>query len=539
MSLTYCLYIQATVTTDLDWNAVTFAQRSSSGKVGVYFLQFPGSRVLVVKLTDCPASELAGGEVARLMGVSTPALGVLSTAHGEGAAMVAMLRNLRRAGRYEGKWNSPSRFGWILLQEFQAGRTLNELAHEEVARTPDSPWPTEIFGAAGKPSARGAATLRALGRMVACDVLTHNSDRFFLPQIFSNFSRCGNVANLIFDDDSDEPVAIDNACSAFTLDRADNAARFHRYCTSVSELTARVIRRLRDADASGSSQVAPHPALKSVCDFFVSGQGKAGDASYVPGLEHDLGEVGLFELERGFLSVVERIQSWDCVESVFEGVNGSVRTVLGLSEESTACDLCRLTPSFFTAIATAMIAADADALTERDTEPDATGPAARWYLKRPALGVCKPFCRIGDRLAVRMPVHADSEEMCWCIGVVTAWDGLAERASARVALPDAAPVEWAFGLDDLQLVRWELRTEAGGGDLEYGAAGAAAPPPVMMAPAEAPMIVGGSSPPPPVAAPADLEGSEGAWAVRRRCRGVASRGPQQGSKDLRTCSGFG
>ena len=468
------LRVPTTISTDpdLDWSAVSFAQRSSSGKVGVLFLQFPRGRVLVAKLTDCPASELAGGEVARLVGVRTPALVALSTVHGEGARLVERLRALRRAGRYEGKWHSPSKFAWVFLQEFQKGRTLKELCHEEAsaAETPAGglTWASQMFGESSVPCTRGGVALRALGRMVACDILCHNSDRFFLPKLFSNFSRCGNMANLVFENPADgcdeQPVvAIDNAAIAYALDsHAGNSARFQQYCAAVSELTARVIRRLRDIDDSGSSAIAPHPALQGVCDFFISGQGKSGDASYVPGLEHDLGEAGLLELERGVFEVVEQLRGAE--SNLFEGVERSARAALGLDllppESTAACDMCRLEPSFFEAIAAAMTNADDETLHRDFTEPPeitaSAAPPHRWYLKRPALGVCKPFCRVGDRLAAQIPLGGEcrGQEMQWRVGVITnaSSDGLlAERATARFE-----DVEWEFGLADLPTVRWEL-----------------------------------------------------------------------------------
>jgi hypothetical protein len=534
------LQIPATLDTGLDWSTVTYALRSASGKVGVLFLQFPGSRVVVAKLTDSPASELAGGELARIFDVRAPNISALSAEHGVGATIVKQLRRLRAEGRFEGKWESPSKFAFVLLQELQAGRTLKELCHEEAAATPDSTWALDTFGPAGNPSQRGVIGLHALGRLVACDVLTHNSDRFFLPGLFQNFSRCGNVANIMFDDESDEPIAIDNAFSAYALDHADNAVRFQHYCVNVSELTARVISRLQDVDAGLTPQMRPHPSLKGVCDFFVSGQGKSGDASYVPGLEHDLGQRGLIELERGFISVVEQIRSWERIDDVFVELCDSTRRSLGLPEGSGAFDIHRVEPAFFAAIATSMVDAEPAACTDNvddhafwERPPQqrnqaaattllmagAGGPSEEWHIKRPALGVGKPFCRVGDRLAAQVETDRGVGRTQWCIGVVGSFDQLAERATARFALPPPPPrargssrvgrtkecanvccgsggnaddgtqqpqqqqgddddddeeeedprfVQLSIGLDDLHAVRWALRRtddyDGGGGD---------------------------------------------------------------------------
>lgn len=476
------LQVPATVATELDWSTVQKAQRSASGKTGVLFLQFPGSRAVVAKLTDSPASELAGSELARMLGIRTPIIGVLSTAHGEGATIVATLRRLRAEGHFEGKWESPRKFAFVLLQELQSGRTLKELCHEEAAATPNSTWALETFGQAGNPTQRGVTALRALGALVASDVLTHNSDRFFLPNVFQNFSRCGNVANVMFD--SSEPIAIDNAFGAYDYTRADNALRFQQYCDSVAELTSCVISRVRDVDSGRTPQLRAHPALKGVCEFFVSGQGKSGDASYVPGLEHDFGQRGLVELERGFLSVVTQIRQWSCVtgiDEVFVDLRKRTRQALGLpAEHSIAFDLQRLEPSFFVAIANAMVTAqpeaacaqNVDVRVPRDQAAEqsmAALPPDGWYVKRPALGVGKPFCRTGDQLAAQVEVQGSEQ---WCVGVVRGYDQLSERATVQFALPrgscrrsccgnggrtsESQLTELSIGLDDLPTLRWAL-----------------------------------------------------------------------------------
>lgn len=490
------LQVPAGMRTGLDWSTVTFAQRSASGKVGVVFFQFPGSRVAVAKLSDGPASELAGSELARLLGIRTPNIGVLSTVHGEGATIVAALRRLRAAGRFEGKWQSPRKFAFVILQELQCGRSLKDLCHEEAAATPDSTWALETFGPPRNPSERGAITLRALGRLVACDVLTHNSDRFFLPGLFQNFSRCGNVANIMFggDGDGSEPIAIDNAFGAYGREHADNAVRFQQYCASVAKLTSCLISRLREVDNGRTPQIRAHPALQGVCDFFVSGQGKSGDASYVPGLEHDLGEQGVIELERGFLSVVDQVRHWEAstgIEEAFVSLRDLVHQSLGLPKHSTAFDIERLEPSFFVAIANAMVAAQpgesADILAQPDvlTEPSVGVFPPEWYIKRPALGVGKPFCRIGDRLAGQVEIKGIRAITQWCIGVVRSYDRQSERAIVQFALPGAKDngnpskisccrsgsragdnvstgpqlVQLLVGFDDLPNLRWELHTD--------------------------------------------------------------------------------
>ena len=51
-----------------------------------------------------------------------------------------------------------------------------------------------------------------------------------------------------------------------------------------------------------------HPAMEGVRQFFIRGQGSADEASYVPGLDYDIGEEGTRCVERGLLQFIKHVR---------------------------------------------------------------------------------------------------------------------------------------------------------------------------------------------------------------------------------------
>jgi hypothetical protein len=70
-----------------------------------------------------------------------------------------------------------------------------------------------------------------------------------LEGIFENFSRCGNLGNIIFTEEG-EPVAIDNATNSFSIDTTVGRAKFDAYLAAVRAITASARAR---APAQGST----------------------------------------------------------------------------------------------------------------------------------------------------------------------------------------------------------------------------------------------------------------------------------------------
>lgn len=55
------------------------------------------------------------------------------------------------------------------------------------------------------------------------------------------------------------------------------------------------------------SRLRAHPAVEVVRQFFIRGQGSADEASYVPGLNYDIGEEGTRCVERGLLQFIKQV----------------------------------------------------------------------------------------------------------------------------------------------------------------------------------------------------------------------------------------
>ena len=279
--------------------------------------------------------------------------------------------------------NSP----FIVVQEFQRGKNLRDICFKRQS----AEWAQQVLGAKGALSVRGRERLRQIGKMVAFDVLVHNSDRWHLPEIFDSFSKCGNVANIMFDDDAqecfacpkwDEPfghrcntiassggfVAIDNSTNAFaTTQLADNQAQHDTYQERVAALvrTTRA-RHAAPARAAGVGLSAPcHPAVQSVAGFFLHGQGRPTDDTHVPGMGYDVGDAGAREIERGFLEVTARLEQLGGARdtgqrarqlgAVFEGVEAIVKEELQwVTPDRRSLGLWRVSAEFFTKTALSM-----------------------------------------------------------------------------------------------------------------------------------------------------------------------------------------
>ena len=375
-------------------------------------MQF-GVGVIVVKLSDSPASELAaaqiasalfssqetaaqdgGGSQAQLALIDLPRLVLLSTAHGEGRLVLKALKRLRAEQKLRGTFprGASSKFSHVVLQEFAPGVTLKDLCHGEAEAAADPSededtqqrrsWASRHLTHHDEPRGEREDSSRSkvlfgLGSIIAYDVLTCNADRIFLEGVFSNFSRCGNLANILLQSSGgsatgDRVVALDNATGAYDTSggrdlrrRAENAARFREYQQSVFALCASVTARLAEAAESGAPhRTPPHPSIAGLRRFFLEGQGVPSEASFVPGVEFDIGEAGLHQIESGFQAVVERLQALDRVDSggicqLFGHIERNVKLSCGIesaADERACFDLVRVNADFLTDTAHAMLA---------------------------------------------------------------------------------------------------------------------------------------------------------------------------------------
>lgn len=422
------LMVPPQMSSGLDWNHAECATRSSSGKAGCWFVQFGATslqssdqatrtagkpkQVVVLKFTESPASELAASLLcqspllSRL--VDTPPLLAGSVEWGEGAAAYAAMRRLRDAGAIQGPWQRGigQRYRYFVLQEYVEGQTLKDLCYDVAAHSESAPAGVDCVGS-GEPSSPrtavspasgqvnvnfiGAETLRQLGSLVAFDVLTHNADRLFLDGLFNNFSKCGNLANLIMPTGGEhEPlgvVAIDNATGCFDVEMVGsaNCKRFAAFCDGVRHLASSVRRRVADVDAMAGAdgpsvpRVPAHPAMAAIRRLLRDGQGVCGEASFAPAMGHDIGESGICLLERGFMRVLDRLATVargdaGSILKILEQVKSNVEVQLGVRAHGSAAelnrvDVARVNVSFLHKVATAMLE-DVDVQAKQEAKPN-------------------------------------------------------------------------------------------------------------------------------------------------------------------------
>ena len=341
-------------TTGLDWETAVFCESAGSGKGQVLFLEFPDREVAVLKRTDEPACELAGYLIGRLLDIPMPRLVVLHDAIGEGRDIAQALGRLGQRGRIrntsKGSGGSAQRASsWLAIQELQPGSTLKDLCHRQQPGSPSqasSGWAAQAFG----PDDAGRRRLQDMGKMIAFDVLVHNSDRWYLPGIFESLSRCGNMANIMISPSGD-PVAIDNTCNAFDTSSPKSASHFDGFIAAVRELAS--VTRDRVEGRPNAAEDA-HPALGSVREYLLNGQGHPGHAAYIPPPGHDIGAEGTQQVEAGFMSVVAQLRNPSFATDV-RRLEATITAELGwLQDEWTSLDLPRVKAKFFLTVAAAL-----------------------------------------------------------------------------------------------------------------------------------------------------------------------------------------
>lgn len=236
--------------------------------------------------------------------------------------------------------------GAAAVADAGAGAAKDEGGSSSSVGAPAISWAEATFGVEGALTTEGETRLATLGRIIAFDILTHNSDRFYLEGVFDNFSRCGNVGNIMFDLEGN-PAPIDNTMNCYDRSTASGKAKFEDYKRSIAEV-------LRASRAEGES----HPALNGIRRFLIHGQGVKEDASYVQALQHDIGEAGTHAVERGFLQFVEELKALgkDGLRKIMQQVEESVVDEIGYMVEhgESILDMPRVDATFLSDVATAM-----------------------------------------------------------------------------------------------------------------------------------------------------------------------------------------
>lgn len=159
-----------------------------------------------------------------------------------------------------------------------------------------------------------------------------------------------------------DPIAIDNTANSFETATPQGAQRFSEYTKAVTNLVSTTAARLEATNAHES--ISAHPALEGVRTFFLNGQGSVEDATFVPGLQYDIGDDGTREVERGFLDLVGTIQSHGQFVATLERIEAEVTGELCWAVAAgTVRDVTRIRASFFAAVAGALTSGLVDNVT--------------------------------------------------------------------------------------------------------------------------------------------------------------------------------
>jgi len=217
--------------------------------------------LVVVKPDEELVSDYCGALLAHALGVAQPEMRLVRLADSEGQQIVQALTRLDAAKPIKERSQPPigellANVPAVVVMNFVKGRSLKGAAlaaYMESFERPDAPpqpstFCVSTFGPPGELSDVGRARLRAIGRMMAFDILIFNYDR--LPCVFDNG---GNTENIMFGDDG-EVIAIDSMVSCFAIDEPAARTLFDAFCGRVSELVS---------SASAQPDV-PQPAFEAV-----------------------------------------------------------------------------------------------------------------------------------------------------------------------------------------------------------------------------------------------------------------------------------
>ena len=131
--------------THIDWSTASFFEQAAGGKGYVGFVEFPEHNTAVVKWSDEPAGELVSYRIGKLLSVAMPTVVVLNSQYGEGREMEASFHHLRICGKVKevskGSGGASIRSSTFrVIQEFQRGKNLRDIAHE-----PGTTWASILF----------------------------------------------------------------------------------------------------------------------------------------------------------------------------------------------------------------------------------------------------------------------------------------------------------------------------------------------------------------------------------------------------------
>ncbi len=270
----------------IDWAQARNFKRSDGGcSSGVYFVQLPGDEVAVLKPDEDFVADYAGYCLGRFFGIEQPEMRAIARASEEFAEIVKAVERIQAqkpASERRGASVSEllSAVPALLVMNFVTGKSLKGLA---LAGLVDP----AARDAALEPLKGGEAGswLRAIGRMMAFDLLIFNYDR--LPCVFGNG---GNTENVMIVGSS--IIAIDSMVSTFPRTTDAARAQFDSYIERVAAL----VRKVHTEPASA------HGAFDAVRRLIRDGRGDMSDEAYCPPLGLDIGAEGVLIIQEGFAS---------------------------------------------------------------------------------------------------------------------------------------------------------------------------------------------------------------------------------------------
>lgn len=162
------------------WSEVEGVMKSPGGSGGVYFIATPAGG-LVLKCSMTLFSEVFGAALGQCAGLKTSKCRILTMASSEGDEMYDKLCEVDEKHHGNGIIRSDLQVKHVLLYSYVPGVSfdVNEEALER------------MLGPSGKLSEIGLQRLRAVGKLMAFDMLCHNTDR--LPLVSDNTGNKGNL----------------------------------------------------------------------------------------------------------------------------------------------------------------------------------------------------------------------------------------------------------------------------------------------------------------------------------------------------------
>lgn len=353
----------------LPWEASVGVATSEEGAGGVAFLELPGCSAIVVKRARSVLAEAAAARVASAMHVTAPAAVAVATDSSLGRRVVAAVRRVEQApstkdlppvmAEYAESRRLSSRLApMCLLMEYVRGTTLDRVVTMDAPKR--AAWVRRFLGEtvvvrsndsdAGRLRCvlheAGKTFLHAVGEITALDIALNNDDR--LPVMWDD--RRGNLGNLMVTMDSGVTdsgaarcvVAIDS--SVMPHDTPEESAAYADKCRALlAELEADTrapaerVERVRWLMLYGGLAPADEEQVQRLLRGARAHDVGLRDAP-AAGLGFDIGEDGVYYLQRGILAGMRRFREAFPDRSGLDGIKIELSALLSSASASSLAD---------------------------------------------------------------------------------------------------------------------------------------------------------------------------------------------------------